>query len=155
QQDRQCHNHDQTPLVEDSIAHGERADNPDPDLARLACQVCEWLSKLWIQSQSAVEFSESGHIRLAVASVACDVGQTKQALLNAFGIDDSIRFRFGRGVAHLDLARASISAMKSSSRKPPVASISWTRARNSSSSNVCLAHSIMSGGIASRGNGSG
>src|SRR5439155_24876088 len=92
--------------------------------------------------------------RLAVTALPGNVRQGEQTLPHAVGVHHPIRHWAECGRSHLDLARASSSAMKSSSCRPPVASISRTCARNSSSSNVCRAHSTISGGIVSRGKGS-
>src|SRR5262249_41852148 len=100
------------------------------------------------------KFLQGRDERLAVAALPSHVGQGQQPLPHALRVYDLIWLWPGRGRAHLDLALSSNSAIKSSSRTPPVASISRTCLRNSSSSKVCRAHARMSGGILSRGKGS-
>ena len=63
---------------------------------------------------------------LAVAAFPGHVGQGQQPLPHALRIHHLIRPRSRLGGAHLDLALSSNSAIKSSSRRPPDASMSRT-----------------------------
>ncbi len=70
-----CRDHDNPLVVKDHVAHGEGANNPDPDLARLLRQVNRWLSKLGVETQPSVKFFHCRKKRLAVAALSGSIPQ--------------------------------------------------------------------------------
>jgi hypothetical protein len=67
--------HDNPSFFKDPIAHGEGADDPDPDLTQLLRQVDQWLSKLGVETQPSVKFFQGRKERLAVAALLGNVRQ--------------------------------------------------------------------------------
>jgi hypothetical protein len=51
------HNH--APLVQDAVPHGQRADDADPNLGRLAGEIAQRLSELRVQTEETVELLQS------------------------------------------------------------------------------------------------
>jgi hypothetical protein len=116
--------------IKDPVTHGERPHDPDPNLARFFLQVDQWLSKLRVDTQPPVEFLQGCDELFALATLPGNVRSSEQSLPHSFRVRHPIRRWWGYSNTHFDLARASTSARKASSCKPPVASISRTCARN-------------------------
>jgi hypothetical protein len=49
-QNRNCPDHDYAAFIQDRVAQGEGADDPDPDLAQFLRQIEQWFSKLRVHT---------------------------------------------------------------------------------------------------------
>jgi hypothetical protein len=74
-ENRNRRDYDDTAFVKDPVAHGERTDDADPNLAGLLRQIGERLSELRVEAQPSVEFFHCCQKRLAVASRPGNVSQ--------------------------------------------------------------------------------
>ena len=97
-------------IVKDPVAQGERADDAEPDLARLLRQVAQRLSELGVETQPAMKFFQCRQKRLAVAALSGNVRQGEQSLPHLFRIHHLIRHGFRRGSGHLEPLACRVSA---------------------------------------------
>jgi hypothetical protein len=67
-------------LVKDPVAHGQRADDAEPNLARLLRQRDQGLPELRVQTQTPVKLFDRRQKCLAIAAVSGDVREGEQAL---------------------------------------------------------------------------
>jgi len=72
---RHIHDHDPSPFVKDAVTHGEGADEPEANLARLLRQVRQRLAELGVETQPPVKLPQRRQERLAVAALADGVRQ--------------------------------------------------------------------------------